>query len=118
MLVPSAHIRIGRQFATKMCTQSRPLSARRLQDRVAVITGASSGLGRAIALRYAIEGARIVCADLQPNIAIKGAEDIATHELVQEWGGHSIFVKTDVCDEKSMQSLILAAVQKFGRVDM
>ena len=92
----------------------------RLQDKVSIVTGSSSGLGRAIALRYAQEGAAVVCADLRPSARIPGLEESETdtHELIQRTGGKAIFVKTDVGSAKEMESLVEAAVKEYGRLDM
>lgn len=93
----------------------------RLQNRIAVIIGASSGLGRAIALAYANEGAKLVCSDLQPEprkeIASK-ADQPPTHEVITSEGGEAIFVKCDVAQSKEIEALIEKAVKRFGRVDM
>lgn len=92
----------------------------RLEDKVSIVTGSSSGLGRAISLRYAQEGAAVVCADLKPSARIPGLEenDTDTHELIQRRGGKAIFVKTDVSSAKEMESLVQATVKECGRLDM
>lgn len=99
----------------------------RLQDRIAIITGASSGIGRATAFAFAKEGAKVVCADLQPGTC---REDTAqkdhdesngpTHERInQEYGANrSFFVKTDVSDPKQVEALVAAAVKEWGRLDI
>jgi len=95
-------------------------SALRLHDKVAIVTGASSGLGRAISLRYAREGAKVVCADLSATARSQVAEelDIATHDLITRNGGHAIFFQADVGDAGQMEHLVQAAVDRFGRLDM
>lgn len=89
----------------------------RLQDKVAIVTGSSSGIGRAISLRYAGEGAHVVIADLQPT-SRNPKESQPTHELVQSLGRKSFFVKTDVTSAASVDALIEQAVKEFGRVDI
>ena len=96
------------------------LSSQRLSDKIAVITGASSGLGRAIALTYATHGAAVVCADLQPvaEVHVKEGDVKATHEVILENGGKSLFVDCDVRDSQSVQRLIARTVEVYGRLDM
>jgi NAD(P)-dependent dehydrogenase (short-subunit alcohol dehydrogenase family) len=110
--------RLSRIATQNSHTHIRCYSSNRLRGRVAIITGSSSGLGRAIALRYAAEGARVVCADLQPEVTKHDTIDTATHDLIAEKGGRSMFVSTNVGDEVSVQNLIKSAAQEFGKVDM
>ena len=97
-----------------------PSTPGRLQNKVAAITGASSGLGRAIALVYSAEGAAVVCADLDPisKAPAKEGDVKATHEVIGERGGKAIFVKCDVTDGGNVQDLVDNAVQEYGRLDM
>lgn len=93
----------------------------RLQDRVAVITGSSSGLGRAIALAYSNEGAKIVCADLNPSPRAElesEAKEKPTHETIVSNGREAIFVKCNVGESGEVANLISEAVRKYGRIDM
>ncbi|CAG8069081.1 unnamed protein product [Penicillium salamii] len=90
----------------------------RLQDKVAIVTGSSSGLGRAIAVRYAKEGAKVVCADLTPTARSEEEAVITTHELILRNGGSAIFVPTDVGNATQVENLVTAAVQAYGRLDI
>ena len=85
----------------------------RLKDRIALITGASSGIGKGIAIAFAREGANIVVAD-------KSGEKQAAEVLagIREQGRQSLFVQTDVSDERSVKRMAEAAIAKFGRVDI
>lgn len=84
----------------------------RLAGKVAVITGAASGIGRASALRFAAEGAAIVLADLNEAEGSKVAS-----QCVGE-GGQAIFERTDVAVEADVQRTIARAVSDFGRLDI
>lgn len=94
----------------------------RLQDKVAIVTGASSGIGRAICLRYASEGAQVVCADIRDVAHAQGSitdeTTIATHDQIIKDGGKAIFVKVDVTDEAAVEGLVKKAVEWGGRLDV
>lgn len=87
----------------------------RLENKVAIITGASSGIGRAMALRFAEEGAKVVNADVREEPR-EGGEN--THEKIKEEGGEAIFVKTDVSSSESVKDLVNKTVKEFGKVDV
>lgn len=84
----------------------------RLQGKVALITGAGAGIGKAAARLFAREGARIVVAEIN---AESGAAMAAA--LVQE-GAEAMHVRIDVTDEASVVAGVQAAVQRFGRLDI
>jgi NAD(P)-dependent dehydrogenase (short-subunit alcohol dehydrogenase family) len=86
-----------------------------LAGRISIITGASSGLGRATALAFARQGATVVCADLASS---QKSSSQTISELIREQGGTSMFVPTDVSEEQSVQDLTRAAVEAYGRIDM
>lgn len=93
----------------------------RLQDKVAVVTGASSGIGRAIALAYSAQGAHVVCADIRDTTKFDKSDDETrgtTHDRIKENGGKAIFVQTDVTKEESVENVVQAAVKEFGRLDV
>ena len=80
--------------------------------KVAVLTGAASGIGRATALKFAAQGARVVVADI--NAA--GGEE--TVERVRAAGGDAFFVRTDVADFAQVEAAVKAAVERYGRLDV
>jgi len=85
----------------------------RLGNRIALVTGASSGIGKGIAIAFAREGANIVVADKSGE---KQAADVLAG--IREHGRDSLFVQTDVSDERSVKQMAEAAIAKFGRVDI
>jgi NAD(P)-dependent dehydrogenase (short-subunit alcohol dehydrogenase family) len=91
---------------------AEPCDPNRLHDRVAIVTGAASGIGRASALRLSAEGAAIAIGDLD----LKGAEAVVAE--IEAAGGRGIALETDVSDESAFRNLIAAAVEAFGRLDI
>lgn len=83
----------------------------RLKDKVAVITGGATGIGRACAARFAAEGAKVVLCDLDVAKGEEAAEEI------QAAGGDALFVSCDVGDKSQVEALIQSAVAAFGRLD-
>jgi len=93
----------------------------RLLNKIAVITGGSSGFGRAIAIAYAREGAKIVVGDLQAEPLTGGFEEAPGRTTVDEIravGGKAIFVRCDVTRRSDVQALVAAATDTFGGLDI
>lgn len=86
----------------------------RLEDRTVVITGASSGLGRATALDAAEEGARIVNVDVRRE---SRADERPTDEQIAAEGGEATFVEADVTDLDQVQEAMDEAIDRFGSLD-
>ena len=84
----------------------------RLAERVAIISGAASGIGRATALQFAREGAAVVIADIDRAGGFSCAEEISAA------GGNAIFVETDVREERDLRRMIGAAVETYGGLDI
>jgi glucose 1-dehydrogenase len=87
----------------------------RLQDKVAVVTGAASGIGRAIALSFAREGAKVLIADLREE-PLEGGEP--THRCVREQGGEALFSRCDVSVWSDVDRAVSSAVAAWGRLDI
>lgn len=81
----------------------------RLQDKVAIVTGAASGIGEAAARLFAAEGARVVLADIQDD---KG------ERIAAALGDAAVYVHTDVTREAAVQAMIGTALARFGRLDV
>jgi NAD(P)-dependent dehydrogenase (short-subunit alcohol dehydrogenase family) len=85
---------------------------RRLEDRVAIITGAASGIGRASAIRFVEEGASVVVADIDTG----GGEE--TLSMMKKAGGEGLFVPTDVSSKADVDHLVKTAGDTCGRIDI
>lgn len=84
----------------------------RLQGKVAIVTGAASGNGRGIALRFAQEGAQVVATDLN----LEGVQ--ATISLIRAQGGEAVAVRTNVSLAADSQKMVQIASERFGRLDI
>ena len=78
-----------------------------VSGKVAIVTGGSTGIGRATALLFARHGARVVIGDLNPQ----GRETV---EMIEREGGTALFVETNVCSAQQVQDLVAAAVKTYG----
>ncbi len=85
--------------------------AGRLKDKVIIVTGAASGIGKASALCFADEDAKVVVSD----VSVQAGEETATR--IRETGRNAIFVKCDVSRVEDVKALVEKTVQEFGRLD-
>lgn len=84
----------------------------RLEGKVAIITGAGSGFGRAASIRFVKEGAKVIVAE------VNEANGKETVELVKKEGGEAIFVKTDVTKSADVENMVKEGVKAFGKIDV
>jgi 3-oxoacyl-[acyl-carrier protein] reductase len=84
----------------------------RLHGKIAIVTGSSSGIGKAIALRFGQEGATVVVAARRNTLCEQ------TVHQIQQNGGEAIAIQTDVADEQQVERLMGDAVSRFGRIDI
>ena len=82
-----------------------------LDDRVAIITGASKGIGRVMSQLFAREGAKVVCAARSDTLVRE------TAAMIGAWGGHATAVVADAATEAGARAIVEAGVSAFGRVD-
>lgn len=94
----------------------------KLKNRVAIVTGGSSGIGRGICMEFVKEGAKVVVADVQeyPKPGKYHDQDVTTPVLeeVEKIGGKGLFVRTDMGDEASVRNLMQDAASHFGGIDI
>ncbi len=86
--------------------------AKKLENKVALITGGATGIGRSTSLLFASEGAKVVVADIQKK---QGEETVS---LILAGGGTALFVETDVTQSASAQNMVAKTVEHFGRLDI
>jgi len=84
----------------------------RLKNRVAIVTGAGSGIGKAVALRYAAEGARVVIAEIEVQTGQ------ATAQEIQAAQGETLFIQTDVAEERQARAMAERTLERYGRIDI
>jgi NAD(P)-dependent dehydrogenase (short-subunit alcohol dehydrogenase family) len=82
-----------------------------MENKVALVTGGGSGIGRATALAFAREGAKVVVADA----VVKGGKK--TIQMIKERGGEGIFVKAEVTLASEVKAMVHSAIQTYGRLD-
>ena len=85
---------------------------KQFEGKAALVTGGSSGIGRAAALLFAQEGAKVVV------VARRVPESEETVNMIKEAGGEAIFVKCDVTNNSQVQDMVNAVLRKFGRIDI
>ena len=81
----------------------------RLKDEIAIVTGGGQGIGESISRRFALEGAKVVIADINPDTGVNVAKSI------NESGGNAISITTDVSDSKAVDKMVSETLDHFGK---
>ncbi|MDH3680400.1 MAG: SDR family oxidoreductase [Acidimicrobiia bacterium] len=84
----------------------------RLEGKSAVVTGGGTGIGRAASERFALEGARVVIAELNPDLAQE------TEQFIRDAGGDATFLQTDVTDEDQVEATMASVMVAHGSIDV
>ncbi|UFJ39312.1 glucose 1-dehydrogenase [Brevibacillus humidisoli] len=84
-----------------------------MRDKVALITGSATGIGRAIALRLAREGVHVTV-----NYSRSAEEAIQTVEQIRQWGVEGLLYQANVADDAAVRNMVQATIQQFGRLDI
>ncbi len=84
----------------------------RLKEKIAIITGGAAGMGRAVARRFAREGARVIVAD------VDAANAERTVDAVRREGGDGIFIRTDVSKSADVDLMLATAIKRYGGADI
>src|SRR5438045_8501606 len=93
----------------------------RVQQKVSMVSGACSGIGRAIAIWFAREGGRVVCSDIRKDARPEGYEQDRqkdTDDVIRENGGDALFVRADVTRGQDVANLVKSTVEQYGRLDI
>ena len=88
----------------------------RLKDKVAIITGGGGGIGRATAIRFAEEGARVIVAEIKTDLGEESAQ--LARDAAGNSGGDALFIETDVTSHESVKKAISETVERFGKLDI
>ncbi|MHA1651135.1 MAG: SDR family NAD(P)-dependent oxidoreductase [Candidatus Helarchaeota archaeon] len=88
------------------------IKSSRLKDRIALITGAGSGIGRAMAIEFAKEGAKIIIADID---SVKAEETV---KAIKQIGQQALGLKTDISNQKDVISMVEKSYEYFERIDI
>jgi NAD(P)-dependent dehydrogenase (short-subunit alcohol dehydrogenase family) len=95
-----------------MASTASPVDTARLANKIAILTGSGSSIGRAIALRFAAEGTSVMIAELDEA---RGSE---TLRAIEQAGGHVQLIRVDVANERDAERMAAATVDHFGRIDI